>query len=252
MVQRPPESLRAVFPWNADIAAEAREIRTLWRDWWTPFIMEHNVTPSEKAYKIVTEGGVITLTDMDETGKKNLVIDVQGIYPKFNAWDPQLRLDIAAEIAFQTYRSRHGEAAKSETGLWRGFADGALWSSVIGMWYIQALELAGLTGLYLPVRFDRYSSNLRKGTVQVIVVGGMVKKLADNTIIGYLIYDKPVPETYDEDAEDGSHKKGDTIVYTMEDGIVTIKEPSTELTESVTELDETFTNPVEGSGEPEA
>ncbi len=242
-VQRPPESIRNMFPVDQQAIVEAREIRTLWREWWNPFIMEKNVTPSDEAYKIITEGGVITLTDKDEHGK-NIVMDVQGIYPKFNYWknepggDPtqDRRLSIAVEIAFQTYRSRHSEAAMSETGLWRGFPDGVLWSSTIGMWYIQALKLAGLTGLYLPVRFDRYSSNLRKGQVEVKITGGVVTRKSDAFPIGYVIYDQPV--------DDGE--------YVMEDGIVTITPAAAELTESVTEVDTTYTNPVTSDLEPEA
>ena len=243
MVQRPPVALRAAFPRIDGYFDEAQEMRILYRTWWLPFIMGETVTESDKANKIILDGGVVTLKEMDEAGN-NKTLDIQGINPKFNQWkndegdDPEAdhRLALAAEIAFQTYRNRYTEAERGESGQRRSYKDGLLWSNTIGLWYIEALKLAGLTGLYLPVKFDRYSADLKTGVIEIRLVGGMVMRKSDGFLIGYVISE--------ETPEDGD--------YIMEDGIVTITEPSIELTEGATDVDEEYANPVNDDQEDQA
>jgi hypothetical protein len=102
-----------------------------------------------------------------------------------------------------------------------------LWTNTVGLYYIQALKEAGLTGLYVPVRFDRHARHLGKGSVEVVVKCGMAIRASDGFVIGEVIGEEP---------PDGD--------YFMMDGIVCIQEPSPELRQGFCETDEEFLNPV--------
>jgi hypothetical protein len=226
MVERIPESLNLSFPRDKGTYDEALELRMIWRDTWDPFLTGQTTIDVTSAYKIILNGGKVTL----QSGE---VIDVEGIRSKFNQWDPEIRMSLAVEVARQTYRTRHSTALRGDDGRRRGFSDGLLWTNTIGLFYIQAMKEAGLTGLYLPVKFDKYSRNLSRGSVQVKVIGGIVERLADGFMIGYVM-----DETNPEDGE-----------YTMKDGMLCVQEPSEELTRSILDVEGDFLNPIDLSSD---
>ncbi len=127
----------------------------------------------------------------------------------------------------QTYRTRYPTALKDARGNRRGFPDGLLWTNTVGLYYIQALQEAGLTGLYVPVRFDRHARHLHKGTVEVVVKCGIAVRASDGFVIGEIIGEEP---------PDGE--------YLMTDGMICIQQPSQELLQGVDVTDQEFLNPV--------
>jgi hypothetical protein len=222
MVERIPETLNEVFPREPGIRDEAYELRLMWRDAWDPFLTGQISTDLSGAYKIILAGGKVRLDNGE-------VRELEGIRPKFNQWDTDIRMSLAVEIARQTYRTRHTEAQRNLDGRRRGFSDGLLWTNTVGLFYIQALKEAGLTGLYVPVKFDRYSRNLSRATTQVQVTAGAVARKSDGFNIGFVM-GQEVPE-------DGE--------YTMHDGMICVQEPADELRLGATDVDDELTNPVD-------
>jgi hypothetical protein len=221
MVDRIPETLNQAFARDTAIKDEAFDLRSWWRDVWTPFISKEIYMEPTEAYKLILAGGEITL----KSGKN---MKIEGLRSKFNQWDPELRVQLAVEIARQTYKGRKLEAERNDEGMRRGYADGLLWTNTVGLWYIEALKQAGLTGLYLPVRFDRYSNNLSRGIYEVCLIGGVVTLKDNGMMLGYTIGE--------ETPEDGD--------FTMHDGMICVQEPNPELISSSTDVDDSFSDPV--------
>lgn len=229
MVQPIPAGLDVTFPRDSAIREEAFSLRSAWREAWDPFLTNQTLTDPDRAYKIILNGGTVKLRGGE-------TIEVEGIRTQFNQWkspdpkdpDQDLRPMLATEIARQTYRTRHSEAQRNMDGRRRSFSDGLLWTNCVGLMYIQALKEAGLTGLYMPVKFDRYSTSLGRGTIEVKLLGGIVTRKSDNFLIGYTLGE--------ETPEDGD--------YVMKDGMICVQEPDAELRESADEFDEVFDNPV--------
>jgi len=221
MVDRVPMTLNRAFPRDRGISDEAFELRSQWREWWEPILTgQCQIQPGE-ARKILIDGGELILT----SGKQVRIEGVRKLF--YQSGDTDNRLQGAVEIARQTYRTRYPTAAKDAHGNRRGFPDGLLWTNTVGLYYIQALKEAGLTGLYVPVRFDRHARHLGKGSVEVVVKCGMAIRASDGFVIGEVIGEEP---------PDGD--------YFMMDGIVCIQEPSPELRQGFCETDEEFLNPV--------
>ena len=221
MVDRVPMTLNRAFPRDRGISDEAFELRSQWRKWWEPILNgQCQIQPGE-ARKILIDGGELLLT----SGKR---VRIDGVRKLFYQWeDADIRQHEAVEIARQTYRTRYPTAAKDAHGNRRGFPDGLLWTNTVGLYYIQALKEAGLTGLYVPVRFDRHARHLGTGTVEVVVKCGMAIRASDGFVIGEVIGEEP---------PDGE--------YFMKDGMISIQEPSPELLQGICETDEEFLNPV--------
>jgi hypothetical protein len=221
MVDRVPMTLNRKFPRDRGISDEAFELRSQWRQWWEPILTGQCQIRPDECRKILIDGGELILT----SGKRFRIV---GVHKLFYQWeDASIRLREAVEIARQTYRTRYPTAAKDAHGNRRGFPDGLLWTNTVGLYYIQALKEAGLTGLYLPVRFDRHARHLHKGTLEIVVNCGMVIRACDGFIIGEAIGEEP---------PDGE--------YFMKDGMICIQQPSQELLESIDDTDEEFLNPV--------
>jgi hypothetical protein len=221
MVDRVPTTLNRAFPRDRGISDEAFELRSQWRQWWEPILTGQCQIKPDDARKIFIDGGELILT----SGKQVKIDGVRKLFYRSDNTD--IRLQEAVEIARQTYRTRYPTAAKDAHGNRRGFPDGLLWTNTVGLHYIQALKEAGLTGLYVPVCFDRQARHLCKGTVEVVVKCGIAIRACDGFVIGEVIGEEP---------PDGE--------YFMTDGMVCIQEPSPELLQSLCETDEEFLNPV--------
>jgi hypothetical protein len=221
MVDRVPMTLNRAFPRDRGISDEAFELRSQWRKWWEPILTGQCQIQPDEARKILIDGGELILT----SGKRVRIDGVRKLF--YQSEDADIRLQEAVEIARQTYRTRYPTAAKDAHGNRRGFPDGLLWTNTIGLCYIQALKEAGLTGLYVPVRFDRHARHLGTGTMEVVVKCGMAVRACDGFVIGEVIGEEP---------PDGE--------YFMKDGMISIQEPSPELLQGIWETDEEFLNPV--------
>jgi hypothetical protein len=219
MVDRVPTTLNRAFPRDRGISDEAFELRSQWRKWWEPILTGQCQIQPDEARRILIDGGVFILT----SGKQVRIDGVRKLF--YQSEDADIRLQEAVEIARQTYRTRYPTAAKDTHGNRRGFPDGLLWTNTVGLYYIQALKEAGLTGLYVPVRFDRHARHLGTGTVEVVVKCGMAIRASDGFVIGEVIGEEP---------PDGQ--------YFMKDGMISIQEPSPELLQGI--CDEEFLNPV--------
>jgi hypothetical protein len=219
MVDRVPMTLNRAFPRNRGIRDEAFELRSQWRKWWEPILTGQCQTQPDEARKILINGGALILI----SGKRVRIDGVRKLF--YQSEDADIRLQEAVEIARQTYRTRYPTAAKDAHGNRRGFPDGLLWTNTVGLYYIQALKEAGLTGLYVSVRFDRHARHLGTGTVEVVVKCGMAIRASDGFVIGEVIGEEP---------PDGE--------YFMKDGMISIQEPSPELLQSI--CDEEFLSPV--------
>jgi hypothetical protein len=221
MVDRVPMTLNRKFPRDRGISVEAFELRSQWRQWWEPILTGQCQIKPDESRRILIDGGELLLT----SGKR---VRIDGVRKLFYQWeDADIRLHEAVEIARQTYRTRYPTAAKDARGNRRGFPDGLLWTNTVGLYYIQALKEAGLTGLYVPVRFDRHARHLCKGTAEVVVKCGMAIRASDGFIIGEVIGEEP---------PDGA--------YLMRGGTICIQEPSPELLQGIDVTDEEFLNPV--------
>jgi hypothetical protein len=221
MVDRVPMTLNRKFPRDRGISVEAFELRSQWRQWWEPILTGQCQIKPDESRRILIDGGELLLT----SGKR---VRIDGVRKLFYQWeDADIRLHEAVEIARQTYRTRYPTAAKDARGNRRGFPDGLLWTNTVGLYYIQALKEAGLTGLYVPVRFDRHARHLCKGTAEVVVKCGMAIRASDGFIIGEVIGEEP---------PDGE--------YLMRGGTICIQEPSPELLQGIDVTDEEFLNPV--------
>ena len=221
MVDRVPTTLNRAFPRDRGISDEAFELRSQWRKWWEPILTGQCQIDPDEARKVLIDGGELILT----SGKQVRIDGVRKLF--YQSEDADIRLQEAVEIARQTYRTRYPTAAKDAHGNRRGFPDGLLWTNTVGLHYIQALKEAGLTGLYVPVRFDRHARHLGKGTMEVVVKCGMAIRANDGFVIGEVIGEEP---------PDGE--------FFMTDGMVCIQEPSLELRQGLCEIDEEFLNPV--------
>jgi hypothetical protein len=221
MVDRVPTTLNRSFPRDRGISDEAFELRSQWREWWEPILTGQCQIQPDEARKILIDGGELILT----SGKQVKIDGVRKLF--YQSEDADIRLQEAVEIARQTYRTRYPTAAKDAHGNRRGFPDGLLWTNTVGLHYIQALKEAGLTGLYVPVRFDRHARHLGAGTMEVVVKCGMAIRASDGFVIGEVIGEEP---------PDGE--------YFMKDGMISIQEPSPELLQGICETDEEFLNPV--------
>jgi hypothetical protein len=219
MVDRVPRTLNRAFPQNRGIRDEAHELRSQWRKWWEPILTGQCQIQPDEARKILINGGALILI----SGKRVRIDGVRKLF--YQSEDADIRLQEAVEIARQTYRTRYPTAAKDAHGNRRGFPDGLLWTNTVGLYYIQALKEAGLTGLYVAVRFDRHARHLGTGTVEVVVKCGMAIRASDGFVIGEVIGEEP---------PDGE--------YFMKDGMISIQEPSPELLQSI--CDEEFLSPV--------
>lgn len=221
MVDRPPMTLNHTFPRDRGISDEAFGLRSQWRQWWEPILTGQCQIQPDQVRKIFTDGGELILT----SGKRVKVDGVRKLF--YRCENADVRLHEAVEIARQTYRTRYPTAAKDAHGNRRGFPDGLLWTNTVGLYYIQALQEAGLTGLYVPVRFDRHARHLHKGTVEVVVKCGIAVRASDGFVIGEII---------GEESPDGE--------YLMTDGMICIQQPSQELLQGVDVTDQEFLNPV--------
>lgn len=200
-----PETLNQAFPMDRAFRDEAIQLRNDWRD---AFQNSENADLSI-VYKSVIE-------------------DV--VRPSFNQWPAEIRVPLAVEHARLTYRGRKTEARRSENGRRQAYPDGLLWTNTIGLYYIKAMEEAELTGLYVPVQFDRWSRNYSRGTFGITVwFDGNVTITEDGTHLGTLMTNEYV-------------QIGD---YNMTNGMVTVKEPSEELYMDRNTINEDFNNPVE-------
>ena len=152
------------------------------------------------------------------------------VNPSFKQWDDEdIMMQMAVEHARITYKGRKSQAERGEDGKFRNYPDGLLWTNTIGGYYIKALEAAGLTGLYVPVMFDRWSRNFSRGHFEVSILSGVVIKKDDGTLLG--------TTRTAVDVENGN--------YPMTDGMITVMEPAAELRESRAIVNEEFDNPFE-------
>ena len=221
MVDRVPKTLNSKFPRNRGVSDEAFELRSQWRQWWEPILTGQCQIKSDESRKILIDGGELILT----SGKR---VRIEGVHKLFYQWeDADIRLQEAVEIARQTYRTRYPTAAKDARGNRRGFPDGLLWTNTVGLYYIEALKEAGLTGLYVPVRLDRHARHLGKGSVEVVIKCGIVIRACDGFVIG---------EVNGEEPPDGE--------FVMSNGVICIQQPSMELLQGIDDTDEEFLNPV--------
>jgi hypothetical protein len=200
-----PESLSLAFPKDQASRDEAIDLRMKWG----AAFSNRSGSDLESIYKSVVEE----------------VVDPAFNRPDFNA---DIKMALAVEHARFTYKGRKTEARRNEDGSRRNYPDGLLWTNTVGTWYIKALEAAGLTGLYAPVEFDRWSRNYSRGEYQVNVIGNEVFNAIDGTYFG---------EVSDPEVTNGN--------YIMSDGMLTVIEPSTELYEDRNIVDETYSNPVD-------
>jgi hypothetical protein len=200
-----PETLNIMFPSDRAYREEAIQLRNDWREAFQNSAQED----LSIRYKSVIE---------------------EIVRPGFKNWDDEdIRLSLAVEHARLTYRGRKTEARRDSKGQVMGYPDGLLWTNTIGLYYIKAMEEAGLTGLYVPVQFDRWSRNFSRGHFEITITAGLVIKKDDGMVLGTTL-------TH-EDVEDGD--------YPMVDGMITVREPSEELYMDRNVVNERFDNPVD-------
>lgn len=221
MVDRVPMTLNRTFPRDRGISDEAFELRSQWRQWWVPILTGECQIKPDETRKILIDGGELILT----SGKRVKIDGVRKLF--YRCEDAEIRMHEAVEIARQTYRTRYATALKDARGNRRGFPDGLLWTNPVGLHYIEALKEAGLTGLYVPVRFDRHARHLHRGTVEVVVKCGMAIRASDGFVIGEVIGEEP---------PDGE--------YFMKDGMICIQQPSQELLQGIDDVNEEFLSPL--------
>lgn len=198
-----PESLNLAFPRDKAYRDEAFELRDAWREAFTDNTVELGIR-----YK----------NAIDQVVKPSF------LNPDF---DDEIRTSLAVEHARLTYKSRMTEAQRNENGTFRNYPDGLLWTNTIGVYYIKALEEAGLTGLYVPVQFDRWSRNFSRSSFDVKVIAGVVIRAEDGLMLGTTMNST-------DDIEDGE--------YPMVDGMITVREPSAELDMDSTLVSDNFDN----------
>lgn len=230
MVEPIPRTLDRAFPRDASMRQIAFTLRSMWGEYWTPFIEKKTGGVDAAAWnKLVLEGGKARLSD-------NTIFEIQGIKPyieEFDShldenWDPMIRMSLAVEIARQTYRTRYQEGEYGSDLKFRQFSDGLLWTNEIGNYYVAALEEAGLAGLYVPVKFDAASNKLSHLDIRVKVEAGNVTRKSDGFRIGYVVGDQ-IPE-------DGE--------YPMSSGLICVIHPHPELTERFDDINPDYNNPV--------
>lgn len=201
-----PESLNSIFPSDRGYRDLAIEQRGLWRE----AFQNRNGADLRSLYQSVLENVIRPSWNDKELG--------------LNVDD---KMQLAVEHARLTYRGRKIQAEKGDNGRFRHYPDGLLWTNTIGAFYIKALLEAGLTGLYVPVQFDKWSRNYSRGNHWVNVLGGIVIAREDGMILG----------TTMDDVENGD--------YFMEDGLITVMEPADELHADSTTVNDAFSNPID-------
>ena len=225
MVQPLPISLEVAFPRREVISNFAKQLRTLWYEgwqlWFNGMVDRNRLEPVKasqisKAMKVIIEGGVFPLKGGGELvvpGVRKQFLEATALFDQPGMYDEALQAEVAVEVARRTYSQTYDEAQRNAEGNRRTYPDGLLWTNFMGKAFIKGLEMAGLTGVYIPVEFDRYDRALRQGRIQVKIVDGIITRLSDGHHIG-MISDQVVPD-------------GD---YWMVDGLVYVKEASPELT----------------------
>ena len=211
-----PATLDASFPRNRGLRDEAISMRADWRE-----VFANRKGKVSDAYQdalnTVVRPGIYNneLFRLDDTVTLEEVED--------------LRMHYAVEHARLTYRGRKDKVERNLDGSAKSYPDGLLWTNALGSYYIKALETAGLTGIYVPVMFDRHSTKYSRGSHPVVVESGLVFHSRDKSLLG---------KTKGDNVESGS--------FTMQDGMICIQEPAAEMHEDRTQINEDFDNPVNG------
>jgi hypothetical protein len=211
MVEPIPAALDMYFPRHKNYLEDAyraiaEELRSFWAEEWTGVIArqaELKLTGKKREEDSAVQRKRITDHIKAELGQY--------------ADAPEIQQAIVVEIARQTYRRRHTEARLNQDGTKRSYPDGLLWNKYVGNIYIDALKEAGLTGLYVPVHFDRWSAALKNTTCEVEIMNyGLVRRPEDNFLVGHVGGNDPI-------------RPG---VYQMQYGLICVQAPSEELIRS--------------------
>jgi hypothetical protein len=241
-----PYSLDQMFPHNSAIGQFAGALNKLWFDSWQWVFqgqVEQSWVDGNRVSEIILNGGLLPLVN-------GTFAQIEGVRTKFlsaslpGISQEELQNFIAVEIARRTYAQTYESAPRNDRGTKRGYGDGLLWTNFMAQAYVRAMRAANLTGIYVPVKFDRHASNLRSKSMETLImnaverhaltqagetitgrllperirvklIGGLVKRLSDGHLIGYTL-------DPDQEAPDGE--------YFMEDGLIVVRKASPELT----------------------
>jgi hypothetical protein len=277
MVKPIPYKLDVMFPHEQTVGRFVGELRRLWFESWQPFFsgqVDHTRIERNRVGQIVQNGGELPLIGggtimlpgvraMFLQGTRTMAAQARA--GGLEITEDMLQCYVAVEVARRSYSGTFDAAEKNLDGDKMQYRDGLLWTDFMAKAFVGALKAAELTGIYLPVKFDKYVNNLRirsqrellksssdriqsvepevmegeevfdqemrTGKVQVLLVGSIVKRARDLALIGYTLSDEVVP--------DGE--------YTMVDGLIVVREASAQLTGKRIDM-EGLGNPVDLEG----
>lgn len=130
------------------------------------------------------------------------------IRKEFSEFDHDMQKAMAVEMKRRTQRYR--TPVLNEDGTTRHVPDSAFGNTFVFNLYCEAIEEAGIAGLYVPVEMDACSTHLKRQSVTVRVACGIVYVKADNFLVGFA------------NCADGE--------YTMDGGEILVQEPDLSLT----------------------
>jgi hypothetical protein len=141
---------------------------------------------------------------MDDVREREYKKSLAWIKAQFAEFDPDTQKAMAVEMKRRCHRFR--TPVKNEDGTTRHVPDSAFGNTVVFNLYCDAVQEAGIAGLYVPVEMDEVSSYLKTQTVDIRSRQGVIFRKDDNFMIGLC----PV-------CPDGDH--------TMDGGEIMVQEP---------------------------
>lgn len=154
-----PPAVNDLFPGDPDLRCVVEDIR---KEWNAQMVEQLKLDEDTR----------------DKEYKKSLAWMKQ----QFTEFDPDTQKAMAVEMKRRCHRFR--TPMKSEDGSTRHVPDSAFGNTFVFNLYCEAIEEAGIAGLYAPVEMDAVSAHLKAVAVDVRVRQGVVFRKDDNFMVG--------------------------------------------------------------------
>ncbi len=222
-----PKPYSRAFPWEREIVTRvAGQFRKVEGVGWEPI----HTTPSIldiwkagwKAWRETPENE----RDLQDVAYAKICELLE--YELFDA-DDDMRMRLAVELYYQTYRSYNTEPRRDEvTGNIRGYQDALLWSPVFANYFINALREARLAGYYHAVELrPEFRNRLMNKVVEVQVRNNSVFIQDDKdeyTVwVGFVAGRVPPSANYLDGMPLPDSRAGET--YLMDNGVLEYRAP---------------------------